>query len=93
MLQKTVWFLLFQTHFQTHFESDNDMNTKSIKFFSNVLAVVMVSALALGLSACQKEEGPAERAGKSLDNAVQKAGEKVEQAGEKIQDAAKEANK
>lgn len=69
------------------------MHTKSMKFFSNVLAVMLVSALVLGVSACKKEEGPAERAGKSLDNAVQKAGEKIEQAGEKIQDAAKEANK
>lgn len=58
----------------------------------------IVTAFAAGillvtLSGCQKEEGPAERAGKTLDNAVQEAGKKIEQAGEKIQDAAKEGQK
>lgn len=58
------------------------------------VAIVLVAGmLVAGLSGCKKEEGPAERAGKALDNAVQKAGEKVEQAGEKIQDAAKDAKK
>lgn len=69
------------------------MQTKSMKFLSSVLAVLAMGALVTGLSACQKEEGPVERAGKSVDNAVQKAGEKIEQAGEKIQDAAKDAKK
>lgn len=61
-----------------------------MKNFINVLVAVVLVA---GLSSCKKEEGPAERAGKAVDNAVQKAGEKIEKAGEKIQDAAKEANK
>lgn len=61
-----------------------------MRFFVKALVAV---ALVAGLSACKKEEGPAERAGKALDNAVQEAGKKIEQAGEKIQDAAKEANK
>lgn len=61
-----------------------------MRFFVNVL---VAGVLVAGLSACKKEEGPAERAGKALDNAVQEAGKKIEQAGEKIQDAAKEANK
>lgn len=54
---------------------------------------LFAAALLVTLSACQKEEGPAERAGKVIDNTVQKAGEKVEQAGEKIQEMAKEAEK
>jgi hypothetical protein len=46
-------------------------------------------ALALtGVGGCQKKEGPAETAGKKIDQAVEKAGENVERAGEKIQDAA-----
>lgn len=62
--------------------------------FKKTAAIVLATGILMaGLSGCKKEEGPAERAGKSLDNAVQKAGEKVEQAGEKIQDAAKDANK
>lgn len=69
------------------------MQTKSMKFLNNVLTVLVMATLVTGLSACKKEEGPAERAGKSVDNAVQKAGEKIEQAGEKVQDAAKDAKK
>lgn len=66
---------------------------QSMKIFRNVFSVLAAVILFAGLSACQKEEGPAERAGKAVDNAVQKAGEKVEKAGEKIQDAAKDARK
>ncbi len=53
----------------------------------------MTAALVMSVSACKKEEGPAERAGKAVDNAVQDAGKKIEQAGEKVQDAAKDATK
>lgn len=63
------------------------------KLSRSVLTAVVLGALITGLSACQKEEGPAERAGKAMDNAVEKAGEKIEKAGEKIQDAAKDAKK
>jgi len=48
-----------------------------------------IAALLVALSGCQKQEGPAERAGKSVDNAVDKVGQQVEKAGDKIQDAAK----
>ena len=56
------------------------------------------TALALGLllaafSGCQKQEGPAEKAGKAIDNAVDKAGQQIEKAGESIQDAAKNEKK
>jgi hypothetical protein len=50
-------------------------------------------ALIVGLSCCQKKEGPAERAGKQLDKVVEKAGQQIEKTGEKIEDAAKDANK
>ncbi len=63
------------------------------KSSKNAMTALITAALIVGLSACQKEEGPAERAGKAMDNAVEKAGEKIEKAGEKIQDAAKEAAK
>jgi len=45
-----------------------------------------VAALSLAMAACQPHEGPAERAGKSIDNAAEKAGQKIE-------DAAKDAKK
>lgn len=64
-----------------------------MNFKKSTAILLAMGILMAGLSGCKKEEGPAERAGKSLDNAVQKAGEKIEQAGEKIQDAAKDAKK
>lgn len=60
------------------------------KISSAVLAVVIMGVL---LAGCQKEEGPAERAGKAVDNAVQKAGKEIEKAGENIQKSAEEAKK
>jgi hypothetical protein len=51
-----------------------------------------MGALLVVLSGCQKQEGPAERAGKDIDKATEQAGEKIEQAGEHIQDAAKGDN-
>lgn len=54
--------------------------------------LVMAFAMA-GPFGCQREEGPAERAGKQVDQAVDSAGKQVEKAGEKIQDAARGAGK
>jgi predicted small secreted protein len=59
----------------------------------SVAAVLAAAALIAGLYGCQRQEGPAERAGKQVDKAVDKAGQQIEKAGEKIQDAAKGAKK
>lgn len=67
-------------------------------------AAVVLAALFAALSGCQKQEGPAETAGKNIDQAVQKSGEKIdeakeklgekiEKAGENLQDAAKRDQK
>ena len=54
------------------------------------LSIGLVSSvLILALFACQREEGPAEKAGKAVDKTLDKVGQQVEKAGEKIQDAAK----
>ena len=60
-----------------------------MKFEKTVSVVLSMSALLIALSACQKQEGPAERAGKEVDKAIDQAGQQVEKAGEEIQDAAK----
>jgi hypothetical protein len=58
--------------------------------FKNKLgAGILASAMVVVLSGCQKQEGPAERAGKEVDQAMDKAGESIEKAGENLQDAAK----
>ena len=58
-----------------------------------VTAVLCMSILVFGRSACEKKEGPAERAGKEVDKTVEKAGQQLEKAGKSIQDAAKDAKK
>ncbi len=58
-----------------------------------VCASLAMSILIVGLPACEKKEGPAERAGKQIDKAVESAGKEVEKAGQKIQDEAKDAKK
>jgi len=60
-----------------------------IKFSNGAIAAAAIGALIAGLSGCQKQEGPAENAGKEIDKVVGKAGQNVEKAGKKIQDAAK----
>ncbi|MGV8894290.1 MAG: hypothetical protein ACOH2K_15385 [Burkholderiaceae bacterium] len=65
------------------------MHQTSKSIITACAAVILLA----GLSACQKPEGPAERAGKSIDEATQKAGSEIEKAGEKIQDSANDAKK
>lgn len=60
------------------------MNIK--KRVNTVLAISIVLAVLVG---CEKQAGPAERAGKEVDKATEKVGQQIEKAGEKIQDAAK----
>jgi predicted small lipoprotein YifL len=45
-------------------------------------------AMLFAAAACQKE-GPAEKAGRTIDQAADKAGRSIERAGEKVRDAAK----
>jgi hypothetical protein len=60
-----------------------------MKFGKTVGAALATAVLLAALGACQKQEGPAERAGKEVDKASEKVGQQVEKAGESIQDAAK----
>lgn len=53
------------------------------------LRAVAAAMLLAALSACQKQEGPAEKAGKEADRAAEKVGQQIEKAGDSMQDAAK----
>ena len=64
-----------------------------MKFGRSISAALLMSALLIALPGCQKQEGPAEQAGKKVDKAVEKAGQQVEKAGDAIQDAAKDDKK
>jgi hypothetical protein len=46
-------------------------------------------ALVTMLGGCPQKEGPGERAGKAVDSAAEKAGQKIEKAGQAVQDTAK----
>lgn len=63
------------------------------KYKNSALAVMVTGMLALALVGCEKKEGPAERAGKQVDQTMSKAGEQIEKAGEKIENTAKDAQK
>ena len=54
---------------------------------------LLAAALLAALVGCQKQEGPAERAGKEVDKVVEKVGQQVETAGDSIQDATKRDKK
>jgi PBP1b-binding outer membrane lipoprotein LpoB len=64
-----------------------------MKFRMTIGSAVVMTALLAALSGCQKQEGPAEKAGEKIDQTTEKIGEKVEKAGEKIQDAAERDEK
>jgi hypothetical protein len=51
-----------------------------------LFVLVLLTFTAFGLGACEKE-GPAERAGKQVDKAVDGAGDAVKDAGDKVKDA------
>ncbi|HMO27300.1 MAG TPA: hypothetical protein PKB10_13635 [Tepidisphaeraceae bacterium] len=62
---------------------------------NNVTKMFAMLSLGLGTMAvvgCD-DDGPAERTGERVDNAMERAGEKVEEAGEKVQEGAKDAER
>lgn len=62
---------------------------KTTKIVTTCGAALVVGTLLAALPACQKQQGPAERAGKEVDQAADKVGQQLEKAGDKVQDAAK----
>ncbi|GAA5171630.1 MULTISPECIES: hypothetical protein [Halomonadaceae] len=55
------------------------------------LGLAMMLALMLGGVAACDDQGPAEEAGESIDEAAENAGDSVEEMGEDVQDAAEDA--
>lgn len=56
------------------------------------LFVVFLMASILGLAAC-KQEGPAEKAGKKVDQTTEQAGKKIEKAGAELNEKSKKPEK
>jgi hypothetical protein len=59
----------------------------------SLFAAAGVAMTALALAACQPKEGPMERAGKEIDNAVQKTGDELKRAGNKVEQAVEDVKK
>lgn len=55
----------------------------------SIVATLTVCGLVFALAGCEKPAGPMETAGKEIDSAASKVGEKLEKVGDSIQDAAK----
>ena len=74
--------------------TSNEIQGKiSMNNFSISYSAIALVASAMIFSACQPQEGPAERAGKQVDNAAESVGQHVEKAGQDLQDAAKGSKK
>jgi hypothetical protein len=66
---------------------------KNYSLKNTVVTICVIGAMFAILFSCQQREGPAERAGKKVDNVAEKVGDKIEKTGEKIKDAAKDKKK
>ena len=53
-----------------------------MKIWRSVIAALVMIFLFIGISGCKKE-GPLERAGKSIDKAIEKTGDQIEKIGKK----------
>lgn len=60
-----------------------------ITLVKTLVVALVAGVLFVTLPGCQKQEGPAERAGKQVDQTVEKVGQQIEKVGESVQDAAK----
>jgi hypothetical protein len=60
-----------------------------LKLKQGILSAILSGMLVLGLSACEKE-GPAEKAGKAMDEAASDVAEKAEETKEAVEEAVKE---
>lgn len=55
----------------------------------SIALIVVMSAALMALCACEKKEGPAEKAGRKLDDAAATVGQQIEKAGSDIKDEAR----
>ncbi|MFA4918474.1 MAG: hypothetical protein WC581_04395 [Thermodesulfovibrionales bacterium] len=61
-----------------------------MSILKNIILVIFSCMIIVSFTACKKE-GPAERAGKKIDETVQKTGEKIKESAEKAGDKIEEA--
>jgi len=56
-----------------------------MKWKARLLGAVLTGIISFGIFACE-QEGPAEKVGEKIDEAVEEAGEAVEEAGDKVRE-------
>jgi hypothetical protein len=54
------------------------------------IALALSATLAIALVGCTERDGPAERAGERIDDAVSDARDRIEDAGDEVREAAEE---
>ena len=59
--------------------------------FKKFMLILIAGVFIIGLGGCPEEEGPAERAGEEIDEAMEEAGEEAEDALEDAGDAMEDA--
>lgn len=57
---------------------------------ARIFGAALVAAMLVAGAGCDRDEGPAEEAGESIDEAVEETRDAAEEAGENIRDAAEE---
>jgi hypothetical protein len=62
-----------------------------MKLRNIITATLVASALLIAIPGCEK--GPAEKAGASIDNALEKTGDQIEKTGDAIQDTVKDTDR
>lgn len=65
---------------------------KMKKFVQSIIIVLLTIVLMVGLFGCTKE-GPAEKAGKKIDKAIESVGEQTEKAGDQVRDTVRDAQR
>ena len=56
----------------------------------HAVTITVISLFFMTLTGCQKPEGPAQKAGKAIDQGAAKAGEQIQKAGDSLENAAKD---
>jgi hypothetical protein len=76
-------------HGDSRFQKQYHQEIYIMKPVRTLSTALVMSALLVALSGCERQEGPMEKVGKSIDNTAESGGEHVENSGAAIQDAAK----
>ena len=67
------------------------MKNSFVAFLKCLVSVLAVLVFVVGVSGCQKQEGPMEKAGKKVDESVESTKDAMKKAGQQTKEAVKNA--